>query len=145
MYEFDPIQPDPQAMALLTLLAMGPQVQGMPPKYHTLKLHTGDIPATHLAGSNNPPLTNTLHIDLLILPQMERAGRVVARHLTPDIPAVPPGATGFSHWAQCLQLLPVQVHQVGNLQHDPQGVLQLPGLWYSPLTVHTVLPPSSVD
>lgn len=119
MYEFDLIQPDPEAVALLTLPAMGPQIQGMAIQYHILELHTRDIPATHLAGSNNPPLTNTLHIDLLIPPQVERTGRVVARHLTPDIPAIPPRATGFSHWAQGLQLLPVQVHQVGNLQHDP--------------------------
>lgn len=98
MYEFDLIQPDPQAVTFLTLLAMGPQVQGMAIQYHILELHTGDIPATHLAGSNNPPLTYTLHIDLLILPQMERTGRVVARHLTPDIPAVPPRAIGLSHW-----------------------------------------------
>lgn len=84
----------------MTLLAMGPQVQGMAIQYHILELHTRDIPATHLAGSNNPSLTNTLHIDLLILPQMERAGRVVARHLTPDIPAVLPRATGLSHWTQ---------------------------------------------
>ena len=145
MYEFNLIQPDPQAVALLTLSSMGPQVQGMAIQYHSVELHTWDIPATHLAGSNNPSLTYTLHIDILILPQMERTGRIVARHLTPDIPAVPPRATGLSHWTQGLQLLPVQVHQVGNLQHDPQWVLQLLGLGYSSLTFHTVLPPSSVD
>lgn len=145
MYEFDLIQPDPKAVALLTPPAMGPQVQGMAVQYHILELHTRDIPATHLTGSHYPPLTHTLHIDLLILPQMKRTGGVVARHLTPDVPAVPSRATGLSHWAQCLQLLQVQIHQVGNLPNHYHRIVQALGLLDTVPSFHTIPLPFSVD
>lgn len=113
----DSIQPNPQTEAFLTLTSFTPQIQSMAIFHRRVKLYSRDIPSSYLLDSNHRPMTQALHPDPRAHPVLHGRGVVEAQYLIPHVPGVPAPPRSVGKLTHHSQLVPVEIHQVGNLSN----------------------------